>query len=243
MNVHAPRVVAGHQPNFLPWFGYFEKMLKSDVFVHSDDVQYPKQSYTNRVEILTGNAVSYITLPVVKGDDGRIADKKYVRDERTCTRLIKTLEINLRGAPFFLDIEPLIHEFEVAYFRYESIADFNIHMNQLTAQLLGIDTPVRRGTELGLEVFQKNERLVQRCRMLDSGIYLCGQGADGYQDEALIAAAGIELRRIDYAIGRSLFGEDLRYSVMQGLSRHGLAKARDAVARYKAGHRISAQLP
>ena len=52
-------IVAGHQPNFFPWFGYFEKIIKSDIFVFSDDVKYPKESYTNRVEIPFQNKEYY----------------------------------------------------------------------------------------------------------------------------------------------------------------------------------------
>ena len=49
-----------------------EKMLKCDLFVHSDDVQFPKQSYTNRVEIPIGGRSAFMTLPVGKGDNARI---------------------------------------------------------------------------------------------------------------------------------------------------------------------------
>ena len=38
-----PRVVAIHQPNFLPWLGYFDKIARADVFVVLDDVQFPKR--------------------------------------------------------------------------------------------------------------------------------------------------------------------------------------------------------
>lgn len=234
MSANGP-VVAGHQPNFLPWFGYFEKMLKSDIFVYSDDVQYPKQSYTNRVEIVVGKTAGYLTLPVMKGGDARIADKQFVQDEATCTKLAKTLRLNLGGLAHFSDIEPVISELERAYWTSRMIADFNIHMNQHIAQYMGIATPTLRGTSLGLEAFHRNERLVQRCRVLNADTYLCGQGADGYQDEAFIADAGIALRKIDYAIGRELFGEDLRFCVLQGIARRGIIAVRTAIARYRVG--------
>lgn len=230
-------VVAGHQPNFFPWFGYFEKMLKCDIFVYSDDVQYPKQCYTNRVEIPVGSTTGFLTLPVRKGGDARIADKQYLRDEQTCKRLIKTLRLNLGGLPHLGDIETILQEFQDAYWKFQTIADLNVYMNQHLAALMDIKTPVRRGTELGLEAFHRNARLVERCRLLGSTIYLCGQGAAGYQDDAFLAASGIELRRIDYAIGRSLFGEELRFSVLYGIAKHGLQAIRTAVAAYLRGVR------
>jgi len=219
-------LVAGHQPNFLPWFGYFEKMLKCDLFVYSDDVQFPKQCYTNRVEIPVGQQATFLTLPVKKGDDARVADKRYVKDTATLARLPKTLRINLGGLPHFADVERVIDEFESACVQHDTVADLNIHVNQYLAALFGIHTAVRRGTELGLEAFHRNERLIKRCRLLESRDYLCGHGADGYQDEVMLEGAGIRLHRIDYGIGRALFGDALRYSVLFGLGRIGLARIR-----------------
>ena len=48
------RIVAIHQPNFLPWLGYFDKLARCDVFVLLDSVQFPKKSGTwmNRVKLL-----------------------------------------------------------------------------------------------------------------------------------------------------------------------------------------------
>ena len=227
-------VVAGHQPNFLPWFGFFEKMLKCDVFVYSDDVQYPKQCYTNRVQMLVGGAPVYLTLAVTKGNDMRIADKLFLRDEVACKKLIKTLRLNLGGLPHFGDVVPIIDEIEKAFWLSPHIAAFNVHMNQFIARAMGIHTEVRLGTELGLEHYHRNERLAERCRLLNSDIYLCGQGADSYQDEKFLNAAGVELRRIDYVLGRTVFGEDLPFTVLQGIARQGLFKIRAAVDAYRA---------
>src|SRR3982750_3176011 len=42
------RVVSIHQPNYIPWLGYFHKMIKSDFFVLLDNVQYVKGTVANR---------------------------------------------------------------------------------------------------------------------------------------------------------------------------------------------------
>ena len=42
------RVAAIHQPQYLPWLGYFDKLLAADVFVYLDDVQYVKNEWKNR---------------------------------------------------------------------------------------------------------------------------------------------------------------------------------------------------
>jgi len=44
-------IVAVHQPNFFPWFGYFVKIALSDTFILLDDVQIPWRGYTRRTKI------------------------------------------------------------------------------------------------------------------------------------------------------------------------------------------------
>jgi hypothetical protein len=43
--------IAIHQPNYLPWLGYFYKIYASDVFVFHDAVEFSKASYTKRCKI------------------------------------------------------------------------------------------------------------------------------------------------------------------------------------------------
>lgn len=228
-------VVAGHQPNFFPWFGYFEKMLKCDLFVFSDDVQYPKQSWVNRVRIPVNGVATWFSLPVVRGDDARIADKRFAKDEAVLDRLLKTVRINLGGLPYGRELDPLLEEFTAAFRRFDTVADLNIHMVLTIANLIGINTPTRRGTELGLERYHRNERLIRRCELLGSKTYLCGQGADGYQDEALLRSAGIALRHIDYALGRKLLGDEMTFSILHSIASKGVAGLKQDVFSRGAG--------
>ncbi len=59
-------VVAIHQPNFLPWLGYFDKVAKSDVFVFLDSVQAPKTggSWLNRVRLAMNGEARWVTAPI-----------------------------------------------------------------------------------------------------------------------------------------------------------------------------------
>lgn len=232
MNATAPPgpIVAGHQPNFFPWFGYFEKMRKCDVFVFSNDVRYPKQTYVNRVEVPIHGQPSYLTLPVKYGHDERIAGKLYFKDEKILVDLLRTVRINFSREPHFAELEPILAEFERAYWAHETLADLNIAMILHIAGLLGVRPKTVRGTDLGLEAYHRNERLIRRCELLGSRVYLSGQGADAYQDEAQLRAAGIELRRIDYGIGQKTLGEDLRYSILYAVAKVGIAALARAMA-------------
>jgi len=43
--------VAIHQPNYLPWTPYWQKMVDADLFVYLDHVQIDHRGYTRKVEI------------------------------------------------------------------------------------------------------------------------------------------------------------------------------------------------
>ncbi len=54
-------VVAIHQPNYLPWLGFFAKALDSDVLVLYDTIQFEKGGFTNRVRIKGSAGVQWLT--------------------------------------------------------------------------------------------------------------------------------------------------------------------------------------
>ena len=44
-------IVAIHQPHFLPWLGFLQRMAQADVFVLLDHVQFERRNYQNRTMI------------------------------------------------------------------------------------------------------------------------------------------------------------------------------------------------
>ena len=56
-------IVAVHQPQYLPWLGYFDKMAKADIFCYLDNVQYKKNEWQNRNRIKTAQGWQWLTVP------------------------------------------------------------------------------------------------------------------------------------------------------------------------------------
>ena len=57
--------VAIHQPQYLPWIGYFDKLNRADVFVLLDNVQYKKNEWQNRNRIRTSQGWQWVTVLVL----------------------------------------------------------------------------------------------------------------------------------------------------------------------------------
>ena len=58
------RKVSIHQPQYIPWPAYFDKIFQSNVFVFLDDVQFQKNGLQNRNQIKTPQGKTWLTLPI-----------------------------------------------------------------------------------------------------------------------------------------------------------------------------------
>ena len=189
-------IVAIHQPNFLPWLGFFDKIARADVFVLLDSVQFPKKggTWTNRVRILVNGQPTWLTVPVERSYHGtRTIREMRVRDDdgRWRETALKTLHSAYGRAPFFeavrAELEPLLRD------PTDQLADYNERTIRRLCELLGLDTPLVRSSELATDG-HGTDLLVALVQAADGDVYLAGGGAEGYQEDEKFAEAGIELR-------------------------------------------------
>lgn len=96
-------VVAIHQPNFMPWIGYFYKIYQADKFIFLDDVQIQKKgaSFSNRVNILIEGEEKYLTVPIKRGSGIRNINTTRFNDNRWRNKIISNLQANYARANFF----------------------------------------------------------------------------------------------------------------------------------------------
>jgi len=191
--------LAIHQPNYLPWIGYFDKMRSADVFVLLDAVQYPRaRSVANRNTIRTSQGELLLTVPVSrpKGSEGKAGYREIAfADESWRTKHLRTIEQAYRRAPHFGRLYP-----ELARIVTEgaSFCDLNVALIRWMAGRFEIDTPTPLMSELGDGFGHSNEMIVELCRATSADVYLSGTGAGAYNDPGRLAEAGIELRYQDF---------------------------------------------
>jgi len=187
-------IVSVHQPHYLPWLGYFDKIDRSDVFVVLDNVQYKKREYQNRNRIRTAAGVRWLTVPVVtKGRYYQKTGEVEVDNEEDWRGThLRTLELSYRRAPHF---GPVFDGYAAALGAKEwtKLCELNVATTRFFMERLGIATPVRFESELGAPG-EKTERIINICRALGADVYLSGAGGAAYLDGAAFEAAGIELR-------------------------------------------------
>lgn len=189
-----------HQPNYIPWLGYFYKMIECDIFVYLDTVQYPRgQSFANRNKIKTPNGVTYLTIPVSSpsGNDGKVdyVDVEFA-NEKWPRKHLKTTHMSYARSPYYDDIYPL---YETVVHNRKSFVDLNIQLIDSFAEYLGITTRRVRLSELLGEYGQKTQLIVDIGNALNAEIYISGQGGGrDYNDEALLEENGLTLQYSEF---------------------------------------------
>lgn len=196
----AGAVVAIHQPNFLPWLGYFDKLARADVFVLLDDAQFPKKSGTwmNRTKLLVGGAPAWLTAPVDRSYHGlRTIAEMRIDDGRGWRRkALRTIEQSYARAPWFETIMPLVAQ--LIERPTDCLLEYNEAGVRTVGDLLGLDgSKFVRASTLGVST-TATQRLIDLTRAVGGSAYLAGGGAGGYQEDEKFAQAGIELLSQDF---------------------------------------------
>jgi len=193
---NARMLVAIHQPTFLPWLGYFDRMLQSDLFVLLDHVQFERRNYQNRTLIRLEAEARWLTVPVVQlSQKERIIEKRVDNPSDTAggrwwgPNHFLTLRYAYRKAPFFDLYAPRLRAILEA--RWDKLVDLNLATLDFLREALGITTPIARSSELAVEG-QRSELLLNICKRVGASAFLGGMGGSrGYLDHAAFRDAGM----------------------------------------------------
>lgn len=149
-------VVSIHQPHFIPWYPFFQKIKRSDVFVILTHCQYRKNYFQNRFNIED----KWFTLSVNKGLEP-IVNKKYVNYIEDWNKIKTNLP----------QYKHILSEFD------EYITDDLVFTNtaiiRKIAEKLDIKTTIVSDTYTDLK---STDRLVKICKEYKATKYLAGCG-------------------------------------------------------------------
>jgi hypothetical protein len=186
-------IVSGHQPNYLPWLGFFDKMRQSDVFIVEDNVQIERQGFTNRNKIMTVEGVRWLSVPIEHANKPLLINEVKIANESEPNwrkRHWLTLKHNYCKAPFWSQYSPF---FEQTYQKeWTNLMELNLHLIREIMGFLNIDKPLILGSSLGAEG-KKTELIIAQCKKLGAEVQLSGNGCRDYIDGERFSEEGIKL--------------------------------------------------
>jgi hypothetical protein len=179
-----------HQPQFMPWLGYLDKIDQADLFVMLDTVQFKKQEWQNRNRIRTATGWQWLTVPVLQHFGQRIDDVVINSTVAWKIQHLRALDMHYARAPYrdryLSQLRELYRE------PWTKLSDLNKSITQWLLTAYGITTPVHCASDWTARE-EPTDRLVDLCRAVGATHYLAGPGADRYVDKPRFEASGVRL--------------------------------------------------
>jgi len=168
--------IAMHQPDLLPYSGFWHKMAMADVFEIGIYYQYSKSGYQRRVKMRD----QWAAVPLI-GNPGYIPIKDVRIDPKQAGIALRNIiKGRYAGAPYWkLRGEELVDLVEDNH--TDRLWQYNLNLILGVRDMLGITTPVAVGSPLK---GAKTEALVHALQQYGTGVHhLSGPGARVYMNE------------------------------------------------------------
>jgi len=187
------RVVAIHQPNYFPWLGYADKILRSDVFVFLDTVQYQRRNYTNRTQVRIGDRAHWLTVPVSGGYRDAISEIQVDNSTNWQRKHLLTLQRNYGKNDYFSEIWPSVKDLLLR--EWTKLSDLNMCIGHWYGEVLNCCTEFVAASDLALPPdLGSSSLLAEIARRVSATVYLSGEGGKRYIDLASFDSVSVSLQ-------------------------------------------------
>ncbi len=172
--------IAIHQPNYLPWIGFFDKMDKVDKFVLLDTAIHSKSGFTNRNKIKTPQGPYTLTVPIT-AKEIPINELTIDNKQNWKRHHWKLIESNYKKSKHWNDLKDGFAEIYEA--DWDKLVELNIALILHIKTLLSINTDIILESVLSEDFGTGNTRNVNIVKHLNGSMYLSGTGAKVYNEE------------------------------------------------------------
>ncbi len=190
-----PVIISGHQPNYLPWLGYFHKMMSCDLFVILDDVLLSRVEITKKNKIKGPEGARLLSVPL-KRKRALIKDTTIYNEISWSFNHWGSLETCYARSPYWKQYRELFYP--IYHTREENLATLNLRLIEVIRSILGITTPLVRSSEHPGIQGSKGDLIISLCQHFQAEIYLSGNGARAYNNEQAFESNGIRLVYQDF---------------------------------------------
>lgn len=230
--------VSIHQPAYMPWLGYFDKMAKSDIHVFFDDAEYTKNNLFNRNKIKTPQGELWLTIPINHKIGLPISEATIDNTFDWRNKHWNAIKMNYAKAPYFKKYSDIFGK--IYSQNWEYLSDITISMNRTITDLLGTKVKFIKSSDLKV-IGTKNEKLINLCKAVGADTYLSGRGAKDvhlnpygkpYLDEELFLKNNIKVdyQQFNHPVYEQLWGEFIpNLSIIDFLFNCGAGKFKEII--------------
>ena len=220
--------VAIHQPEYLPWLGFFKKMMNSELFVFYDDVQFRKKGWQNRNRIRTKNGTVLLSVPVHAHSYPNINEITIDNKKNWSNRHKKSILYNYASAPYFEDFKDFIES--VFEKKFEYLIDLNTEIIKFIMNELEIKPKIVFSSELKISK-KGSDRILDICKKVGADYYITGTSwAQSHLriDEFKKSNIVVEFQKLQHPIYTQIHGKFIpEMSIIDLLFNEGKDRAKE----------------
>ena len=190
-------LISIQQPEFMPWMGYFDKVVNVEKVVFLDNVQFKKRYFENRNKIRSKDGWIWLTTPVItKGRFNQDINEVLIDNEKNWQdKIAKTLIINYQRSPYWnevgLDFIDLIKS------KWNKLIDLNISIIQFFLNLFEINRPWVLASDLKTKN-SGSDLILEICQKTNASHYLSGSFGKNYLNEEKFISNNVNLAYQDF---------------------------------------------
>ncbi|RUR76288.1 WbqC family protein [Chlorogloeopsis fritschii PCC 9212] len=186
------KIAVIHQPQYLPYLGFFHKLQKGDIFVVMDSVQFQRRGVQHRNQIKTSQGAQWLTVPVLhrSRDEERINEMLINSEFPWSHKHWHTLMTNYSRTPYFDKYSSGLEE--ILTREWNNLCQLDMALIEWVMENLGIKKSIIYMSALEVEG-NKSELLIDICKAVGADTYLSGSGGKNYMDLAAFETAGINV--------------------------------------------------
>jgi|688.fasta_scaffold216612_2 hypothetical protein len=189
-------IVAVHQPEYLPWPGFFSKMKLVDRFVFLDNVQFEKNNVQNRNILENRNIPIWYTLPIHKfKSNSLISQIKINRSERIFETQLRNFQHNYSN-----DSQVFSAMYKILENSALSLVNNNLELIEVARTALGITTETSLASSIHPLTADPTNRIIEIVKSVGGNAYLAGPSASKYLNERAFELNGIKVYNFNYKI-------------------------------------------
>ena len=219
------KTIVIHQPDFVPYLGFFHRLLHADAFIILDHVRMSKRGWVHRDKIKTPGGEQWVSVPVRGLADSPVINEAEIDRNALYEKLPRMIEASYRKTAYFNDIFPhLLAPFEA----HTKLIDLNMDLIKKLMEWLDIQIPLTYSSTLGVHS-TKSAMNAELVHTLGGTHYLSGVGARDYHEQEPFEKLGIQVVWQDFThpVYPQAFGEFIPFlSTLDALFNVGIEGTR-----------------
>lgn len=193
-------ILSAHQPNYLPYIGFFHKVGNCDIFAIWDTVQFVKRGpfgWQHRNRIRTKDGWIWLTVPILtKSKYKQLIIDTYINNDIHWQRKHwHSIYLNYHKARYFNKYRDFFEEFYKK--RWDKLADLSENAIYYIVGKLSIKTKIIKCSSLRLNS-HGTDLIIDVCKKTGADMFLSGKHGRDYLDEEKFRENNIKLIYQDF---------------------------------------------